>query len=206
MATRQHKIVVPREFVARCMQAGVQIAADYADPDPHNAAQRLSRTRSMQGIEKDPVKLGRSKVAEVAFCLWAGFDPNYSVMWRRHPDDGYDVAWFSALIDVKHTEHINGCMIWPISKNNILSTRKFDVMVLITGGALIRDTGDALLFACGWITRREFERRRHVAGIGGKLLPGTWFVNQIELAEMDALPAGIEFLCANDPEIIARST
>jgi len=189
-------VQLPSDLLARCIKAGEIIVQDLLNPT--TLEDSMSAAISSHGAELDPILQANAKAAECAFCLWAGFDPLYSVRWR-HADSGYDVVWFTVRIDVKQTCHHNGRLIWPVRKSNLLKNQKdFDVFVLACGNGAIFDL-------CGWITKTDFLKSYRIAN-GNGLTAGTWFMEQHELREMDALPAAIEWMCDNDPRVVVRST
>ena len=197
MATKRYRVQLPDDLAERCRKAGELIVQDLRNPAC--LADAMSASLSTHGAEHDPVLQANSKAGEVAFCLWAGFDPLYSVRWR-HADRGYDVVWFTVRIDVKQTAYRKGCLIWPIGKNHLLDNRKkeFDVLVLATGSIPEFDL-------CGWTTKAEFLKNHHVADGSNGMTRGTRYMTQLELREMAALPAAVEWMCANDPQVVARS-
>jgi hypothetical protein len=157
----------------------------------------MSAALTTHGAELDPVLQANAKAAECAFCLWAGFDPLYAVRWR-HADSGYDVVWFTVRIDVKQTCHRNGRLLWPIGKQKIIDRKDFDVFVLACGSGADFDL-------CGWITKTSFLKHYKTADGKNGMTSGTWFMDQAELCEMAALPAAIEWMCANDHNVVMRS-
>ncbi len=196
MATKRFHVQLPSDLLARCIKAGEIIVRDLLNPATLEDA--MSAALSSHGAELDPILQANGKAAECAFCLWAGFDPLYSVRWRRHADSGYDVVWFTVRIDVKQTCHRNGRLIWPIGKAALLEKKDFDLFVLACG------SGDAFDL-CGWVTKTNFLKSYHVSNGHDGLTAGTWFMEQRELHEMDALPAAVDWMCDNDNRVVMRN-
>jgi hypothetical protein len=196
MAMKRIHVQLPSSLLARCIKAGEIIVRDLLNPSSLEDA--MSAAISSHGAELDPILQANAKAAECAFCLWAGFDPLYSIRWR-HADHGYDVVWFNVRIDVKQTCHRNGRLIWPINKTRLLKDQKnFDVFVLACGSCADFDL-------CGWITKTDFLNSYRISNGADGLTAGTWFLEQRELREMETLPAAIEWMCANDHNVIMRS-
>jgi len=197
MATRRIYVRLPADLATRCIDAGEKIVRIMANPQTR--ADAMCAALTTHGAERNPLVQADAKAAEVAMCLWAGFDPMYSVRWL-HADSGYDVAWFTVRIDVKQTRHYYGRLIWSIGRNDLLASGKkdFDVMVLACGTIPEFDL-------CGWITKHKFLANHRVADGSNGLTKGTWFMEQDELREMDELPAAVEWMRDNDPNVIMRN-
>lgn len=175
MATKH--VTLPRELYVRCMTAGATTVQDLQKPTTVGDA--LSAAISSHGAELDPVLQGEAKAAECAVCLWIGLDPDKAVHWR-HTDNGYDVYWVLRY-DVKHSKHDNARLIWPIKKRHLLAQKQFDAFILVTGGQGQYDLRS-------WITKVDFQHTHHIATESDGLTPGTWFLPQRELNDIDTLP------------------
>lgn len=194
MAIKRIRVKLPSDLRTACLKAGEMIVQDLRSPLCIEDA--LSAALSTHGAELDPFLQANAKAAECVFCLWAGFDPLRSLRWR-HADSGYDIVWYSVFIDVKHTAHRNGRLIWPIGKNDQFERKNFDVFVLVTGH-------DVDFELCGWTTKATFLKHHRIAERGDGLSVGTWFMDQAALNEMAALPVAIEWMADNDPTVVMR--
>jgi hypothetical protein len=76
-------VTLPSDVIERCRRHGVQMSKDLLHPQ--NRGNAMSAAVSSHGAEKDPVLLGRSKMAECVFCGWAGIDIE-RLHWGRMPD------------------------------------------------------------------------------------------------------------------------
>ena len=81
MATKRIRVQLPSDLLARCIKAGEIIVQDLLNPT--TLEDSMSAAISSHGAELDPILQANAKAAECAFCLWAGFDPLYSVRWRH---------------------------------------------------------------------------------------------------------------------------
>lgn len=167
-------IRLPPDLVSRCWRYGEQIVSDYASGWNAN-----SRAVSCFDAEQNTELQALARMAECALCLWAR-QPIEKLDWGRHCDAGFDLAVGDFRIDVKHTK--NGrYLIWPIAKNSIFESKKFDALVLVIG------TPERGFELAGWMSKPGFRRNRKTAQEGGKLFPGTWFVDRDDLAPMSCL-------------------
>jgi len=175
---QHHSVTLPSDIIERCLEHGQLMAEKFADPkDIWNV---MSAALSSHSAEKNVILLGRSKMAECAFCLWAGIDID-NLNWTAIPDNGTDVLWQSMRIDVKHSSHDNPrYCIWPVNKTFLFVDKKFDIIVQLFG---IEPT----LMLQGWITKTEFRRWRKIAeGIRG-IRDGTRYVYTERLEPIETL-------------------
>jgi hypothetical protein len=61
-------VTLPNDIVERCQRHGRQMSTDLLNPQ--NIWNSMSASVSSHGAEKNVVLLGRSKMAECAFCRW----------------------------------------------------------------------------------------------------------------------------------------
>lgn len=197
MATRRIRINLPIDLALLCRRAGEQMVEDFANPQTYGDA--LSATLSTHGAETNPFLLADARAAEAVFCSWIGLDP-IPVITRRHADEGWDVKFYSVAIDIKHTQHPRGQLIWPLGKTHLFDEKPFDLFVLVVGASQTFEL-------CGWMTKTEFKAKHKTAdhNLNLRLTPGTWYVPQEQLREMDELPAAIEWMADNDPNVVLRS-
>lgn len=155
-------IKIPTELVFKCKQYAKQVVANYAaGMNPQSLA--VSR----DGAETNARLWADSKMAECAFCLWAGYDPLERLQWKFVPDTGWDVIFGRIKLDVKNAGPRSKYLIWPRSKNDFYETKDFDAMVLVVG------TEPRFVISC-WETKADFFRKKLVAGPGHVLQEGTW--------------------------------
>jgi hypothetical protein len=172
------RVKLPNEWIKRCRIAGAQMMKDWENPQTKGDAR--SASLSSHGAERNQLLLARSKMAEVTFCIWGGLNPEIAIQWR-HADDGLDMVWRNVRIDVKHSSHASPrYLIWPINKRKIFDSKKFDVMVLVSGT-------EPIFTLIGWITKELFSRHFRVSSGSDGLTQGTWFYPVDELWSMDWL-------------------
>lgn len=198
MAIKCIRMQLPEDLAVLCRETGEQMVKDFADPQTRGDA--LSASLSTHGAENNPFLLADARAAEAVFCLWIGSDP-VPVIKRRHADNGWDLKIYSVRIDVKHTQHPRGQLIWPIGKNHLLDEEKdFDIFVLVVGASKTFEL-------CGWITKTDFLKKYQIANSqsGPRLTPGTRYVPQEQLKEMEDLPVALDWMADNDQKIVLRS-
>ena len=162
------QVTLPDEWIKRSREWGARVVADYADG--RNAR---SRAVSCFDAESNIELQAKAKMCECAFALWAGIDPS-RCHWERHCDDGADSTWLGRRWDIKATR-INGrFLIWPIAKNHIFESKRFDHLVLVKHD-------EPRFVIAGWVSKQEFSKNHKVAGEGHKLFPGTWYMHEDEL-------------------------
>jgi hypothetical protein len=173
------KVLLRPDLLAKCWQWAGQVIADYEAPP--NASIERSRGISYRGAERNRGLLARAKMAECAFCLWAGIDPLMHLGWDRHADSGYDVRWAGHSFDIKHSELIRPrYLLWPIRKNHLFEKKNFTALVLV---------GDIEpeMTLWGWVTKAEFQENCYTADENHKLDTGTWYMDQRDLRGMEEL-------------------
>ena len=168
-------IALPPEIIARCWKYGEQVVTDYASGWNAN-----SRAVTCFDAHANVELQALARMAECAFCLWAEQSLE-KLKWDRWCDDGADIIIPEAgRIDVKHTR-FGRYLIWPIAKNQIFASKRFDVLVLVVG------TPFDDFRIVGWITKADFAQKHKVAKEGEKLFPGTWYLDRSELQPMEKL-------------------
>lgn len=177
-------VILPRDLQRRCWRFGLDLAASYKKPRTQSA--RNSAAVSSHGVERDPVKLAWSKMAECAFCYWADLDIE-DLKWETdRADPGSDIRWYLLLIDVKHTFWPNGHLIWPINKRLFFDSKKFDVLVLVRG----REDFEI----SGWCFKHEFKANYCELGTDDEPFPmpsltkGTWVYTGVLKSMAELMP------------------
>jgi hypothetical protein len=148
----------------RCRKFAAELVKQYADPT--NASRRASLAFAGLGIEKNVEAQTLAKRAECAFCRWAGVSIEKLDWQTNHPDDDKDVYWRGILVDVKHTVHPRGKLIWPFTKRAIFKDKKFHTMVLVRGRGPFE--------IAGWTLKSFFFHCKREEAEGGTFAPGTW--------------------------------
>ena len=175
MMDREHQVTLPQCWLDRCQDAGERIVHAYAT-DPRSAA---SKAYAMNGIELDVEAQAFAKMGEVAFCLWAGLDPDAAVNWSALPDNGHDVNFGGVLLDIKTVEHYKKFLIWPVSKNAIYCSKRFHALILVKRAA-------PFFSVERWIDKAAFFCEHRVAEGELGLIPGTWFMPEADLWPMES--------------------
>lgn len=120
----------------------------------------------------------RAKMAECAFCLYVGEDPE-KLHWKSGPDAGDDLVWRGLRWDVKTTEMRNRCLIWPLGKNSIFEQKKFDMLVLVKNAPPVFQI-------TGFVSKDRFRQKKKIAGAKHFLVEGTWFMEQNDLTDPES--------------------
>lgn len=162
------QVKLPPDWIERSREWGARVVTDYA-----SGWNAKSRAVSCFDAERNIVLQSKAKMCECAFALWAGIDPQ-RLHWERYCDDGADVTWLGKRWDVKATGINSRFLIWPIAKNHIFESKRFDNLVLVKHD-------EPSFVISGWISKEEFRANHQVAGAGHKLFPGTWYMDQIQL-------------------------
>ena len=175
---QHHSVTLPSDIIERCWKHGQRMVGKFAHPqDIWNIR---SAALSSHGAEKNVNLLGRSKMAECAFCLWADIDVD-RLNWTAIPDDGSDVLWRSIRIDIKHSSHdAPRYCIWPRNKTHLFDGKQFDVIVQLFGI-------EPILTLQGWITKHEFRHLRKIAENVRGLDDGTRYVDTERLEPIETL-------------------
>lgn len=168
------RIALPPDLISRCWHYGEQVVADYA-----NGLNANSRAVSCFDAESNVDLQALARMAECVFCINADISPDV-LNWGRHCDSGSDVHVNGLRIDVKHTKY-GRYLIWPIAKNEIFSSKKFDALALVVG------TPFENFEVAGWISKADFAGSKKVAAEGGKLFPGTWYMDRSDLRPIETL-------------------
>ena len=184
-------ITLLSDVIERCREHGHKMAKKL--DEKKDIGNVRSAALSSHGAEKDPVLLGRSKMAECVFCQWRGIDIN-KLNWTAIPDKGFDVVWRSIRVDVKHSSHDDPrYCIWPINKTSLFDSRQFDIIVHVFG---IEPT----LTLQGWITKPDFRRWRKIAKNTFGLADGTRYVDTERLEPIETLE---QFVLIHRPRAIS---
>lgn len=169
------RITLPAEFVDMSWGWARRLVEDYAAGRNAN-----SRAVTCFDAHSNTELQARAKMSECAFALFAGADPKYAIHWGRESDGGNDLNWRGKLWDVKATSMRGRFLIWPIAKNHIFESKRFDCLVLVKNEP-------PLFVVAGWIPKKEFAERKRVATENHKLFPGTWHLDETELWGVDLL-------------------
>lgn len=196
MATKHIRLLLPNDLRLLCRKAGELMVEDLKNPQTFGDV--LSASISTHGAQLNPFLQADARAAEAIFCLWSGCCDPIPVINRRHADHGWDMMWHSVRIDVKHTQHPRGHLTWPVGKTKIIDQKDFDILVLVVGASQTFEL-------CGWVTKTHFLKNYQIAGNGHFLTPGTWFMPQEQLWEIDTLPESIEWMADNDEAIVLRA-
>ena len=162
-------VLVPRKFVERCLSFGDR----FVDHFDHGGSPQ-SRAYTMNNAHKNHALQSFGKVGEVAAALFFGLDPEATILWKtsQGPDDGHDFVVNGIRVDSK-TSYPKGNLIWPLSKNAIYLSKKFDVMVSVS----VSREDYTHCWIEGYIPKYEFFARKQIAEPGfSNLQPGTWFM------------------------------
>jgi hypothetical protein len=159
-----NKVTLPPEIQKRCWRYGEHIVLDY-----DSGWNARSREVSSHGAETNIELQALARMAECAFCIWLGRSIE-ALNWSRYCDDGYDTPSSMGRVDVKHTK-AGRLLIWPVRKNDLYQSKRFDVLVLVIGGPEIFEIA-------GWISKEAFRQRHQIAPEGHKLFPGTRFMDR----------------------------
>lgn len=176
---RSKIITLDADLVLRCKRYGPAINANLANPDSRFMGDVLSAALTSHGIENKPEMQADAKGAECAYAIFVDLNPITDLQWE-HADNGKDIIWKQIRVDVKHTPYANGRLVWPINKNRLLATKRFDVFVLVTGRLPTFEIRK-------WIRRDVFLESHSIEVAGGKLTPGTWYMTQDELWPIETL-------------------
>jgi hypothetical protein len=169
------KITLPHELVSRSKTWAEQVVSDYA-----NGRNAASRAVTCFDAHSNVELQAHAKMAECAFALWCGADPKYAIQWERFCDDGADFIFNGWRWDVKATKGNGKFLIWPIAKNEIFASKRFDMLVLVRG-----DVPNFEIVGC--VTKGGFANRKQIATQGHKLFRGTWYMNAADLCPMSWL-------------------
>jgi hypothetical protein len=171
--TNPNDVRLPDVWIARCWKHARKIVCDYAV-----GKHAPSLAVSSHGAEKNIGLQAQAKMAEVAFAIWCGCDPEAVVNWSGEIDPGFDV-FHKIKFDVKHTAHGHR-LIWPINKNDFFDSKDFDALVLVRGES-------PLFNIWKWIWKKDFRRGRLIAGEGHDLTPGTRYMDGYDCCDVDLL-------------------
>jgi hypothetical protein len=161
-------VMLSDDLIAHSRRFGAAVVASYEAGD--NPA---SRDVSSHGAESNAELQAHGRMAEIAFCLYAGLDPLTALNWRLRCDPGFDVVAFGVRWDIKATRR-GHYLIWPINKRHIFASKRFDTLALVRG--------EAPRFTLAGFTNKPFFAGEHqVATLGHCLDPGTWYMHDSEL-------------------------
>jgi hypothetical protein len=137
-----------------------------------------SRAYAHRNADKNLKLQTESIIAECAFALRNGLDPERAVNWTDKPL-AFDVDLGGLTVDVKST-HLNGTLlIWSVAKNSIFHSKAFDALCLVKVG----EDGFCVIPFNSWISKGAFLRDRKIAGANNKwrLDVGTWYLHENDL-------------------------
>jgi hypothetical protein len=182
-------ITIDDALIAASRQYGVDLVDWYASDDGKRSA---SRSRSGdRGTERNPIRLGQSKVGECAVALFCLLDPRQVIKFDVGcADQGNDLVLPSGkLVDVKTTETWKRFLIWSKEVNDLYWSKRFDLLVSVT----IDENDWRCCWLEGCLSKQEFWDRKQIAdgvSIGAGLEIGTWFVRKNALRDPTPLRAG----------------
>lgn len=162
-------ITLPPEWNERCCRFAVRSVAGY-----NGGRKNHSLYYSTFGMEKNLAGQAEAKMAECAFCLWAGLDPATALDWSDQPDNGADIIYLGYKVDVKQTKMTHRYLLWPGNKVPAFDRKNFDAFVLV------KSARPQFLIA-RWISKKEFRQHHLVARPGVGLLVGDWYLDQAEM-------------------------
>jgi hypothetical protein len=166
-----NRVTLPPDLACRSWRYGESVVAGYAAG--HNANSRaVTCFDAHSNIELQAY----ARMAECAFCVWADISTE-KLNWSGTCDDGADIS-APDRIDIKHTKG-GRRLIWPLGKNSIFSSKRFNRLVLVIG-----DIFNGFEIS-GWITKEDFGIKHHVAPVNHVLVHGTWFLDKSELEPME---------------------
>jgi len=175
---------VPDNLIGHARLFAEALIKHYAD-----GGSPQSRARSgNRGTESNFERQCQAKIGEVATALFFDLDPLVAVKWDLKPDKGSDLTLATGLrIDVKTTLPPFK-LIWSNNINDLYEQKQFDVLVSVSIDP--DEWSDCWLE--GYIRKAEFAAEKQVAdgrSVGGKLEPGTWFMDKEYLSDIkDLLP------------------
>lgn len=164
-------IKVPLDLRIRCWQFGHDSCEDY-----EHGKKDASLKYATHGIERDPKGQANAKMAECAFCLWAGLDPWNALDWSEYPDDDYDTIYKGVRVDVKRTSPYGQYLFWPYNKGKVRH-RNFDAFVLVAGK-------EPRFSMVGWVTKSYFQKHYRVNRGEVPLHLGDKYIQPSELWDM----------------------
>ena len=91
------RIRLDQPLLDRCYWFGCACAIGYRNHDKDE-----SLYYSTHGVERDPILLAESKMAECAVATWTGQHPDVAVDWSPRPDAGFDVRYGHLKVDVAY--------------------------------------------------------------------------------------------------------
>ena len=172
------QVALPRDFIDKSMQWAQQVVDDYA-----SGRNAKSRAVTCFDAHANVDLQAKARMAECAFALWCGCDPFYALRWERTCDDGSDLFWRGKRWDVKATKLSGRYLIWPIAKNHIYDSKRFDMLVLVKHQC-------PQFEIAGFVSKAEFRERKKVAPADHALFVGTWHLHESDLWPVELL--GVE--------------
>jgi hypothetical protein len=165
-------VTLPSDLIERSKCYGEQVVVGYRRGDNPN-----SFDVSSHGAEFNVALQSHARMAECAFCEWAGIDANLALDWSRTTDDGWDVIYTGKRVDIKGTRAHGRYLIWPLNKRHIWNNKPFDYLALVRGD-------DPIFEVVGWVSKRRFEANFQTAGPDHVLDAGTWHMHAKDLDEI----------------------
>jgi hypothetical protein len=164
-------IRLPRELCDRSYEfADRSMVAGYEQNE-----KPASHFYSSHGLDTDVRGQAIARMAECAFCEWAGFDANVALDWGNEPDRGFDVIYGGQRIDIKQTKMTSHFLLWPGNKP---LKKEFDAFVLLKFAVI----DAAFPFSIPrYISREDFIRKHRVATGQDPVSKGSLIVHEREL-------------------------
>jgi len=166
-------VTLPNDLIERSKEFARETVAAYRRGD-----NSYSFDVSSHGAEFNAELQAHARMAECAFCLWAGLDANVALNWTSRCDPGWDVYYAGRRVDIKATHARGRYLIWPINKRVELFQKKtFDDLVLVRGD-------EPTFVIAGISSKQEFENAFQIAGRDHVLDAGTWYVHESDLRDV----------------------
>jgi hypothetical protein len=163
-------IDLPWEWLERCFHWGKQSVGGYERKEKEG-----SRQYARPGIAESVDYQSLGKMGEVAFCLWAGIDPE-RLDWGPKTDNGVDIEHLGHKVDVKASRTM--CLIWPVTKMHFLDRSPADRFVAVNGRERPR------MVILGWMPRDRFIKHHKVAPPPDHWDAGTPYMDAVDLLPM----------------------
>ncbi|HEX8809617.1 MAG TPA: hypothetical protein VF760_11550, partial [Xanthobacteraceae bacterium] len=161
----QPVVTLPEEWVRLCYKWGDEFVAEVKRKREAGESWRAHELAA-DGIEEDPIKQAKAKMAECASIIAFGLHPA-TISFALLPDHGWDFIWRHLKIDIKNSGWAAQYLLWPRQKNDILEKVTSDLLLFVQE--------DVPRFRLnGYVSRNYFIKHHEVAGPHHKLQPGTF--------------------------------
>lgn len=145
--------------------------------------------------ESKPELQASARLCEHAFSKWAGL-PRSAVQLGSTAD--HDVKLDNRRVEIRSCEMWKRFLCWPATKVAEYDKRNFTDLVLVKFELMPK----ALFQIVGWITKKRFRNEKHIApkGAGFRLDPGTWYMPDDALDDMNIFRGLICAQCGGGPD------